>query len=74
MQAGRQVSSAILFRVLLFNRIIIEKALSQITNMEHIFSAKSLKQGLKRAIAWLPPRLRAWLPFNYFEIASFEFP
>ena len=39
-QAGLQVSSAILFRVSLFNRFIIEKALSQITNMEHIFSAK----------------------------------
>ena len=44
-QAGMQVSSAILFRVPLFNRVIIEKALSQITNMKHIFSAKSLKRG-----------------------------
>jgi len=32
-QAGMQASSAILFRVSLFNRVIIEKALSQITNM-----------------------------------------
>jgi len=38
-----QVSSAILFRVSLFNRFVIEKALSQITNMEHVFSAKSHK-------------------------------
>jgi len=42
-QAGMQVSSAILFRVPLFNRFIIEKVLSQITNMEYIFSAKSHK-------------------------------
>jgi len=40
-----QVSSAILFRVSLFNRVIIEKALPQITNMQHILSAKSLKRG-----------------------------
>jgi len=33
-QAGMQVSSAILFRVSLFNHLLIEKALSQITNME----------------------------------------
>jgi len=32
-QAGMQVSSAILFRVTLFNPVIIEKAFSQITNM-----------------------------------------
>jgi len=44
-QAGTQVTSTILFRVSLFNQIIIEKALSQITNMEPIFSAKSLKRG-----------------------------
>jgi len=44
-QASMQVSSAILFRVSLFNHVIIEKALWQIMNMEHIFSAKSLKQG-----------------------------
>jgi len=43
-QSGMQVSSAILFRVSLYNRLIIEKTLSQITNMEHIFSAKSLKR------------------------------
>jgi len=35
-QAGMQVSSAILFPVPLFNRVTIEKALSQITNMQHI--------------------------------------
>ena len=40
-----QVSSAILFRVSLFNRFVIEKPLSQITNMEHIFSAKSRNHG-----------------------------
>jgi len=43
-QAGIQVSSAVLFRVSLFNRFIIEKGLSQITNSEHIFSIKSLKR------------------------------
>jgi len=32
-QAGMHVSSAILFRVSLFNRFIIEQALSHITNM-----------------------------------------
>jgi len=37
-----QVSSAILFRVSLFNRFIIEKALSHITNMGSTSSAKSL--------------------------------
>jgi len=51
-QAGMQVSSAILFRVSLFNRHIIEKAPSQITNMEHIFSAKSLK---RRQLPGCPP-------------------
>jgi len=40
-----QASSAILSHVLLFNCFIIEKALSQITNMEHIFIAKSVKRG-----------------------------
>jgi len=43
-QAGMQVSSAILF-VSLYSCVIIEKALSKITNTEHIFSAKSLKRG-----------------------------
>jgi len=38
-QAGMPVSSGVLFRVLLFNRFIIEKALSQITNSAYIFSA-----------------------------------
>jgi len=46
-----QVSSAILFLVSLFSRVIIEKALSQITNMGGIFSAKSLKREQYR----LPP-------------------
>ena len=44
-QASR-VSSLILFRASLFNRFIQEKVLSQIyvlPNIEHIFSAKSLK-------------------------------
>jgi len=40
-QAGMQVPSAILF-MSLFSCVIIEKALSKITNTEHIFSAKSL--------------------------------
>ena len=40
-QAGIQVSSVILFCVSLFNRFIIEKALSQITSMERIFNAVS---------------------------------
>jgi len=44
-QAGMQVSSVILFRLSLFNRFIIQRALSQITNIEHIFSAKSIKRG-----------------------------
>jgi len=44
MQAGIQVSSAILFHVSLFNCITTEKAPLQITNMKHIFSAKSLKR------------------------------
>ena len=43
-----RVSSLILFRSSLFNRFIQEKMLSQIyvlPNIEHIFNAKSLKQG-----------------------------
>jgi len=51
-QAGMQVLSAILLRVSLFNHVIIEKAIWQITNMEHIFSAKSFKRG---AISRLSP-------------------
>jgi len=51
-QAGMQVSSAILFRVSLFNRFINEKALSHLTNMRSTSSAKSLLSG---AIARLPP-------------------
>jgi len=43
-QAGMQVSSAIPFHVTLSNPVIIEKAFSQITNMQHIFSEKSLKR------------------------------
>jgi len=64
-QAGMQVSPAILFNVSLFNRIIIEKALLQIMNMEHIFSAKSLTQG---QFLCCPPWLQAWSPFNYFKM------
>jgi len=53
-QAGMQVSSVIVFLVLPFNRFIIEKALSQITNMEHIFSANSVKRGqLPGCPSWL---------------------
>jgi len=44
-EAGIQVSSEIAFRVSLVNRFIIEEALSQITNMEHILNAKSLTRG-----------------------------
>ena len=43
-----RVSSLILFRSSLFTRFIQEKMLSQmyvLPNIEHIFSAKSLKQG-----------------------------
>jgi len=43
-QAGVQVLSAILF-VSVFSGVITEKTLSKITNTEHIFSAKTLKQG-----------------------------
>jgi len=66
-----QVSSAILIRVSLFNRFIIEKALFHISNMGSTSSAKILLSG---AIARLPPWLWAWLPFNYFKNASIEFP
>jgi len=44
-QTGMQVSSAILFHLLLFHRFIFEKALSKMTNIEHIFSARSVKRG-----------------------------
>jgi len=66
-----QLSSAILIRVSLFNRFITEKALFHISNMGSISSAKILLSG---AIARLPPWLWAWLLFNYFKIASLEFP
>jgi len=62
-----RVSLDILFRVSLFNRLVIEKPLLQITNMEHIFSASLLSGGL-------PYWLRVWLPFNYFKIVSLGFP
>jgi len=54
-----QVSSAILFYVSLFNRVIIEKALSQITNMGSTSSVQSLLSGSKFPVA---PWLQAWLP------------
>jgi len=54
-QAGMQVSSAIKFRMPMFNRVIIQKALSQITNMQHIFSAKSLKRGNCPVAPWFEP-------------------
>jgi len=60
----KQASSAILFRVLLFNRVIIEKAFWQTTNIKHIFSAKCLK---REQFPVAP--VVAWLPFNYFKIA-----
>jgi len=40
-----QISSAILFRVLLFNGLITEKDLSLITNMGSTSSAKNLLSG-----------------------------
>jgi len=46
MQAATQISSAIIFRVSLFNRLILGKVLPHILNLQHIFGAKSLKQGL----------------------------
>ena len=55
-----------------FNRFIIEKAPSHISNMGSTSSAKSLLSG---GIARLPPpRLWTWLPFIYFKIGSLEFP
>jgi len=51
-----RVSLDILFRVSLFNRLVIEKPLLQITNMEHIFSA-SLLSGGNCAVALLVARL-----------------
>jgi len=68
-EVGMLVPSAILFRVSLFNRIVIEKELSQITNTEHIFSEKSLAGQLPGCHPWL----QAWSPFNYFKISSPEF-
>jgi len=65
-QVVTQISSAILFRVSLFNHVIIEKVLSQITNLQHVFSAKSLKRGQLPACPL--PWLRAWLHFNYFKM------
>jgi len=65
--AGMQVSSAILFRVSLFNRFIIEKALFHVTNMESTSSAKSLLSG---AIARLPPGCGP----GYLSIISKVFP
>jgi len=43
-----QVLLAIPFRVSFFNRVIIEKAFSQITNMENIFSANLLSGAFVR--------------------------
>jgi len=76
-----QVSSVILFRVSLFDRVIIDEALLQITNMGSTSSAQYLKRGQNNGgncysgrNCPVAPWLRAWLPFNYFKIASLEFP
>jgi len=72
-QAGMQVASAILFRVSLFNRVIIEKALSQITNMEA--SVQSLLSGSKFPVAPLLAGLVTLQLFqNCFPRISVEFP
>jgi len=65
-----QVSSVILFRVSLFNRVIIDKALSQITNMGGTYSVQNLFPEQLPVALWL----RARLPFDCFKIASIEFP
>jgi len=52
-QAGMQVSSAILFRVSLFHRVIIEKALSQIANLGSTSSVQSLLSGSNFQVASL---------------------
>jgi len=69
MQAGMQVSSAILL-VSLFSYVIIEQALSKITNTEHIFNAKSLNREL------LPgsiPLVAGLVTLQSFQNASLEF-
>ena len=66
-QASR-VSSTILFRVLLFIRSIIEKALSQmyvLPNMEHIFCAKSLSG--ETALCLQAPKTSRNALFFFFE-------
>jgi len=65
-----QVSSAILFRVPLCNRALIEKALSQVTNMEHIFSEKSLKRGQFPG----SPLVADLVTLQLFQNASLGFP
>jgi len=68
-QAGMQVSSAILL-VSLFSYVIIEQALSKITNTEHIFNAKSLNREL------LPgsiPLVAGVVTLQSFQNASLEF-
>jgi len=57
--------------VSLFNHFIIEKALSQNTNMGSTSSMQSLLSGGNFPVA--PRWLRAWSPFNFFKIASLEF-
>jgi len=58
--------------VSLFNRFLIEKALSQNTNMGNTSSMQSLISGGNCPIA--PRWLRAWLPFIFFKIDSLEIP
>jgi len=66
MQAGMQVSLAILFRVSLFNHCMNEKALSQIMNMGRTSSVQSLWSGGNCQVS---PWFQAWLPFYYFKFA-----
>jgi len=51
----------------------LKKALSQITNMEHIFSAKSLKRG-NCPVCPPPPLVAGLVTLQLFQIASLEFP
>jgi len=56
--------------VSLFNRFIIEKALSQNTNTGSTSPMQSLLSVGNCPVA--PRWLRAWLPFKFFKIASLE--
>jgi len=74
-QAGMQVSSAILFRVSLFNRIIVEKVLPQITNMWSTSSVQNLLSGSNFLVAPLVAGLVTLRLFqNCLPRISVEFP